>query len=298
MNVDNICKHLAETYPDPFASWLLGTPIHDLGPVEVIKTELGAEPIRADFVALVRDAGTILHIEFQLTVPAPNATPLGLRMLDYWVRLHRKYRLPVHQGLVHIRPTSAPTPDVYEVDRTRHAFDVVRLWEIDPEPLLANEALLPLAALARTADREALLSTVAEQVRRIEPPAHRREISSIVQLLAGLVSSSEVIRAMFGENMLKESVVYQEIIQEGLREGEAKGLAAGLREGEAKGLAEGARLSLLDVLESRFGDVPDDVHAALDRCPLEALRQLAGVAGTCPSIEAFGDAALALAPPP
>ena len=317
MNVDNLCKHLAETYPDSFAAWLLGTPIDDLGSVEVIKTELGAEPIRADFVALVRGAAKILHVEFQLTVPPPNATPLGLRMLDYWVRLHRKYRLPLHQVLVLIKPTSVPTPGVYEADRTRHEFDVVRLWELDPAPLLANEALLPLAVLARAEDRTGLLSTVADRVRRIEPQARRSEISSIVQILAGLVANREVIRTMFGENILKESVVYQEIIEEGLREGratglaeglaegkaeglaeglaegKAEGLAEGLAEGKAEGLAEGARLSLLAVLESRFGAVPDDVRVTLDHCPLDVLRQLAAVAGTCPTMEAFGQAAVA-----
>ena len=38
---------------------------------------------------------------------------------------------------------------------------------------------------------------------------------------------------------MKESVIYQEILYEGLAEGKAKGLAEGLAEGKAKGLAKG-----------------------------------------------------------
>ncbi len=93
---------------------------------------------------------------------------------------------------------------------------------------------------------------------------------------------------MFGEDILEESVVYQEII----RRGEARGRA----EGEARGRVEGAELLLLGVLESRFGALPQEVRAALDRCPIEVLRELAGVAATCESIEAFAAAAARLAP--
>ncbi len=38
---------------------------------------------------------------------------------------------------------------------------------------------------------------------------------------------------------MKESVIYQSILQEGLAEGKAKGIAEGIAEGMAKGIAEG-----------------------------------------------------------
>jgi predicted transposase YdaD len=61
MSFDNCCKLLAEKYPEQFASWLLGQPA---GNVEVLKTELSIEPIRADSVILLRLRSQILHIEF------------------------------------------------------------------------------------------------------------------------------------------------------------------------------------------------------------------------------------------
>ena len=51
MSIDNICKYLSEQYPESFANWLLGEDIPD---VALLKTELSVEPIRADFVALLR----------------------------------------------------------------------------------------------------------------------------------------------------------------------------------------------------------------------------------------------------
>ncbi len=143
MNVDTLLKYLAEAFPANLAAWLLGRPIDTLGRVEVIKGELPAEPIFADFVAILRDAGFILHVEFLYAKPAAGAVAIELRMLDYWVRLYRKYGLPVVQVLVMVKLTRVPVSGVFEVGQTRHEFRVVRLWEEDPEPLLADDALLP-----------------------------------------------------------------------------------------------------------------------------------------------------------
>lgn len=82
MPYDNLCKYLAEHYPLHFAAWALGEPIAD---AEIMKTELSAEPIRADSVLYLNSRGTILHFEFQTT--PQSRPPLPLRMLDYWVRL-------------------------------------------------------------------------------------------------------------------------------------------------------------------------------------------------------------------
>lgn len=62
MSFDNLCKLLAEKHPDRFAAWLLGEP--STTTIEVLKTELSIEPIRADSVTLLRTRGQILHLEF------------------------------------------------------------------------------------------------------------------------------------------------------------------------------------------------------------------------------------------
>jgi len=74
---DKICKYLAEEYPTEFARWLLAEEITD---IQVLKTELSVEPIRADSLTLLQTANQILHLEFQ-TLPA-STPPLPFRMLD------------------------------------------------------------------------------------------------------------------------------------------------------------------------------------------------------------------------
>ena len=47
---------------------------------------------------------------------------------------------------------------------------------------------------------------------------------------------------------MRESVIYQEILEEGMAEGIAKGMAEGIAKGEAKGKAETARKVALNLL--------------------------------------------------
>jgi predicted transposase/invertase (TIGR01784 family) len=84
MAYDNVCKYLAEQFPDAFALWLLGR-AERLSVLE--PSELSTEPIRADSVTLLQSEDRILHIEFQTD---PDQV-MPLRMLDYWVRLRRRY---------------------------------------------------------------------------------------------------------------------------------------------------------------------------------------------------------------
>ncbi len=62
MSFDNLCKLLSEKHPERFARWILGEP---QTAVEVLKTELSIEPIRADQVTFLKLQGRILHLEFQ-----------------------------------------------------------------------------------------------------------------------------------------------------------------------------------------------------------------------------------------
>ena len=58
MSYDNACKYLAEQYPADFVRWLLGV---EPTQIEVLKTELTLEPIRADSVTFLQTANQIPH---------------------------------------------------------------------------------------------------------------------------------------------------------------------------------------------------------------------------------------------
>ena len=216
MTYDNVCKYLSEKYPESFATWLLGQAT--AAPVEVLKTELSIEPIRADSVTFLRTRERIFHLEFQVKVPTDK--PMPLRMLNYWVRLYWQYSLPVTQVLIWLKSTTNPAvfENQFVSEMTQHRYQVVRMWEQSPEALLQSPALLPLAVLAAADDTTQLLSRVAEQVSNIEEP-QRQEIATCTQVLAGLRFRKNVISNFFTRGIMRESVIFQEILEEGKQEG-------------------------------------------------------------------------------
>lgn len=57
---------------------------------------------------------------------------------------------------------------------------------------------------------------------KIQETAQRQEISSCTQILAGLRFKKDLIRNLFREEIMRESVIYQDIIQKGRAEGRAE----------------------------------------------------------------------------
>lgn len=252
MPYDNLCKYLCEKYPDAFSSWIYGQRTRN---VELLKTELTMEPIRADSVTFLRTTERILHLEFQLQLP--KRKPMPLRMLNYFVRLYWDYELPVTQVVIWLKPTTNPAvfETQFKLESTQHEYKVIRIWEESPEIFLQEPALLPLATLAATENSSALLGQVAQQVSKIEESAERDEISACTQILAGLRFKKDVIRNFFREEIMQESVIYQDIIQKGMQ----------------KGVLETVTLLLTD----RFGALDDNLQQRIEQLPTTQLQDLA-----------------------
>ena len=244
MSYDNTCKYLAETYPADFARWLLAS---DTSDIQVLKTELTLEPIRADSVTFLQIANQILHSEFQTT---PQSTPpLDFRMLDYYTRLKRQYGCEIQQVIIFLQFTSSDVAfkTQYVDTNTIHKYRVIRLWEEDPTPLLANPALLPLATLTQSNSPPELLQQVAAAVDMIEETDELQNISACVQVLAGLRFEKNLIKQLFREEIMQESVIYQDILQ--------KGLQQGLQQGVERGKKKEALELVLRLLTRRFGAI-------------------------------------------
>jgi predicted transposase/invertase (TIGR01784 family) len=258
MSFDNLCKLLSEKYPANFASWVLETPQTN---VNVLKTELSIEPIRADYVTFLQLEGRILHLEFQTKLE--STPPLSLRMLDYWVRLYRLYRLPITQVVVLLLPPATDTviETSFNFETTSHQYRVIRMWEQNPELFLNDEALLPLAPLAATSQPQSLLQQVAERIEGIEAQK-RPEILTYTKILAGLKYRKDLIQQLFKGGVMRESVIYQDI------------LAEGRREGEQRGRQEGERSLIQRQLTRRVGELSQDILERIEILSLEQLENL------------------------
>lgn len=263
MAYDNTCKYLAETYAPNFVRWLLGiNPTN----IQVIKTEIIPEPIRSDALILLQIDNKILHLEFQ-TLPDSDP-PMPYRMLNYWTLLYGQYWCDIEQVVIFLKETGSELAfeDRFERQNTRHSYRVIRLWEEESEPFLADTALLPLATLTRSESQTDLLSQVAERIGRIEELNQRRNISTAAEILGGLRFDKNLIRQLFREEIMKESVIYQDIL--------LKGKQLGLQEGEQRGKQQGEAKVIIRFLTRRLGNFSEEIEAKIRSLSISQLDEL------------------------
>ncbi len=242
--IDNICKYLAESFSRDFASWILGEAI-TLTKIE--PSELSVEPIRADSVIFLESTDIILHIEFQ-TEPNKN---IPFRMADYRLRLYRKFpERQIYQVVIYLSPSQSPLvhETTFNIGRLNHAFNVIKLWEQPTEIFQQYQGLFPFATLTQTNDPEETLRQVAKQIENIEDKQVQSNIAASTAIISGIALNKEIIQRLLRSEIMKESVIYQEI----LLEGKAEGLAEGEAKGLVKGKAETANQIALNMILSNI----------------------------------------------
>jgi predicted transposase/invertase (TIGR01784 family) len=228
--IDNICKFLAESFSRDFASWILGEAI-TLTKIE--PSELSVEPIRADSVIFLESTELILHIEFQ-TDPNKN---IPFRMTDYRLRQYRKFpNKQVYQVVIYLTTSQSPLvhETTFNIGKLNHEFNVIRLWEQPTEIFQQYQGLLPFAALSQTNDPEETLRKVAQQIEQITDKQVQSNVAASTAIISGIALNQEIIQRLLRSDIMKESVIYQEILREGKAEGKAEGLAEGLAKASNK----------------------------------------------------------------
>ena len=251
---DSTCKFIALEYSRELAAWLLGKPLEL---TEIKPSELSLEPIRADTLIFLESEELILHIEFQ-TDPKED---IPYRMLDYATRLYRRYpRKPIHQVVIYLRKSDSPKvrQNDYKQGKTSHQFEVIRLWEQPSEPLLKAPGLFPFAILAQAEKQENLLRQIAQEIEQISDSREQSNLAASTAILAGLVLKKDIIQRLLRKDIMKESVIYQEIWSEGLQEGR--------QEGEAN--------LVLRQLNRRIGDISPELLPNIRSLDLEQLENL------------------------
>jgi hypothetical protein len=87
---------------------------------------------------------------------------------------------------------------------------------------------------------------------------------------------------------LFEELALKEGLEKGLEQGLEQGLQKGLMEGLEKGIVQTAREAIIDVLDTRFGEVPDSVRERVNTIGSEpTLKNLLRRAVRTPSLEEF-----------
>ncbi|MCA2746759.1 MAG: flagellar assembly protein H, partial [Microcystis sp. M155S2] len=93
-----------------------------------------------------------------------------------------------------------------------------------------------------------MLSQVSRSLETIPEKQVQSNLAAATSILAGLVLNRETIKNILRSDIMRESVIYQDILEEGREEGEEKGLKKGLQAGKE----EKARQIALKMLSAGF----------------------------------------------
>ncbi|MFN0055563.1 MAG: DUF4351 domain-containing protein, partial [Planctomycetales bacterium] len=135
----------------------------------------------------------------------------------------------------------------------RFEYEVIRLWELSPEVILAGGLgtlpLLPLTNVKRS-ELPGLIREMEGRIQREASPSDAERLWTATYVLMGLEYDRAYASALLkGVCSMRESVTYQAILEEGREEGREEGLVAGLE----KGRSSEARRIVLTLGTKRFG---------------------------------------------
>ncbi len=133
-----------------------------------------------------------------------------------------------------------------------------------------NLPLLPLAPLTRTNSPQSLLSQIANNVAKIADRETKQDIAAYTEILAGLRFERDFIRQLLSEDIMQESVIYQDILQKGEGKGEQK---------------EAVKFCLM-LLNQRFGQLDSEI---LERVKVLSVEQLENLGAALFNISEIAD---------
>jgi predicted transposase YdaD len=116
--------------------------------------------------------------------------------------------------------------------------------------------------LSQTDNPEKVLQQVARQIEKISDNIESNNIAASTGIIAGLVLNQSIIKRLLKEEIMKESVIDQEI------------LAKGITEGEILGFKKGEANLILKQINRRVGNISTDWVNKIQELSLEQLEDL------------------------
>ncbi len=267
---DNPLKQLVTAFIGDFAAWLLGAEVREAvaRPTELPPSADAVQSDQVFHVTLADGRTVVLHLEFQ---GRTSHKPMPLRMLDYMARLTAVYRdVDIAHSVLYVgdgagrhdtgqHQATAPDGNI----RLAWQYQVMRLWEMDAEQVLAlgRPALLALVGQTRIRQPEVVLPQVIATFKMVTDAEQQyRLFNAFVALISDEEVLTMVEKLLDDEDLLTDTPFLRRLRRE--RE-------AGLQEGTLRTL----RHDILKILQTRFNlsaDQMQQITVALDQVADEA----------------------------
>ena len=226
--VDIGSKRLFSLAPDNWVQWV--TQRKDIRVKEFISSEfqwisrdndvlIKAENPEGEFLILNE-----LQLRYNEKVP--------LRMTAYIALARERYNLPIYPVLINILPhVKTPNiPNFYQQEfmgmKSYQDYRVINLWEIEASLVFAENlsSLLPFVPILKGGGEETI---VREAVIKLRENEQLRDLEPLLSFFASFVLEIPIVQQIMRWDMtvLRESPWYNEILKQGLQQGEQQGEA-------------------------------------------------------------------------
>ncbi len=263
---DIAAKHAAQEFPKDMLHLILGT--DDFEIMEHLDIELPAVEVRRmDSLTKIRLQGkpTLIHREYQLQDSYPIS--IARRIAGYRGQCYQQTELPIRSYVIYFRPPAGrrdPGGFFQNVDipgqRFISEYEVIRLYELEGEPLLAARPpglmpFLPLMQPPAGVDNVTWLQQCVATTRQL--PLDTATIDNLLMSLGifgNLAYDQETVFTIISEEDMRQSSIFQRLMEQPLEEARKEARKEALQEGRALGARETAIHSLMAVLDARFQD--------------------------------------------
>ncbi|MFN6515626.1 MAG: Rpn family recombination-promoting nuclease/putative transposase [Nostoc sp. CreGUA01] len=291
-------KKLISLAPDNWVKWV--TDIPDVRAIEIVNSEFQwisresdvlirvASPEEGEFLVLNE-----LQLRYQPQMPR--------RIRAYTGLAEEKYNLPIYPVLINIlKLSNAEIPSTYRSSigglEARQDYRVINLWEVDvniafQEPL---PSLIPFVPILKGGENE---STIREALKILRADEQLNQLETVLAFFATFVLDSKLVQEIMRWDMavLHESPWYQEILREGEKRGEERGLQIGeergLQIGEQRGEERGLQTGIELGLEIKFGtpglELMPMISQVHDLQRLKAIQQAIKTSNTVEELRQF-----------
>ena len=208
--------------------------------LEDITTEIEfVKSLRPDMV--FRAGEKIFHIEIQ----AQQDKDLPERMLIYSLAIKEKFGQKPVQIILFVGKGNPP-PSFFRDEFTIHKFIVLDMKKIDPDEFIKSdkpeEVIVGILA-GKFKDKPQTIKKVKKRI--VEIVKNKKEIAKYIDsisFLAGLFDVKIEVKPMPIQVDIRKTFLYKWGKEEGLKEGEQRGIVKGLKEGLKKAILSGVKL--------------------------------------------------------
>ncbi|HWK07104.1 MAG TPA: hypothetical protein VNS58_25900 [Puia sp.] len=197
------------------------------------------------------DKTFVLHIEFQVK----DEPEMVYRMAEYYIMLHRRYRLPIRQYVIYIG-AGIPTMTAHlHLEQMDFKYKLIALAAVDYQLLLRSdnpeEKMLAILANFGSGDPGRIIENIVKQVITTSKGdfsklRHIRQLRILAQL-RNLTPENLEIMDSIAKYITKEKDILYRL---GEREGMEKGIEKGIEKGMEKGKIEGEEKKSFEIVKN------------------------------------------------